>query len=157
MKVKVPVAFNCKKLLNPCSKILQIFKLRFKKPLFIRRALRSHSRQRQGEAKKTRIKGVAGFLSVLCSLKQSRKMDRVMELKSTVSDAVHHKAPFPSPITPAYVRMSGANKKEVSGHDEVEDACTSFENYLMEMIVEKGKVTDLMDVEELLYCWKNLR
>lgn len=41
--------------------------------------------------------------------------------------------------------------------DEVEDACRSFENYLIEMIVEEGKTGDLVDVEELLYCWKNLR
>ncbi|OWM69063.1 hypothetical protein CDL15_Pgr025250 [Punica granatum] len=38
-----------------------------------------------------------------------------------------------------------------------EDACRSFENYLVEMIVEEGKVRDLMDVEELLHCWKNLK
>ncbi|WOK93694.1 ovate protein family [Canna indica] len=43
------------------------------------------------------------------------------------------------------------------GEDRVEEACRSFENYLVEMIVEEGKVRDLMDVEELLYCWGNLR
>jgi hypothetical protein len=25
------------------------------------------------------------------------------------------------------------------------------------MMVEEGQVRDLMDVEELLYCWKNLK
>lgn len=38
-----------------------------------------------------------------------------------------------------------------------EYACRSFENYLVEMIVEEGRVRDLMDVEELLFCWKNLK
>lgn len=76
-----------------------------------------------------------------------------MELKS-FSEVEHHKAPFPSPLTPAYVRLSTATKKEA---DDVEDACRSFENYLVEMIVEEGKMRDLADVEELLYCWKNLK
>ncbi|MCD7460488.1 Transcription repressor ofp17 [Datura stramonium] len=89
--------------------------------------------------------------------RQSREEDQVMELKS-FSDAGHIKEPVPSPITPAYARLSGANKKEVViFQDDVEDACRSFENYLVEMIVEEGKMRDLMDVEELLYCWKNLK
>lgn len=83
-------------------------------------------------------------------------MDRVTELKS-FSDAGNHKAPHPSPITPVYIRLSGATRKEVSDQEDVEDACRSFENYLIEMIVEEGKMRDLVDVEELLYCWKNLR
>ncbi|KAL8516433.1 hypothetical protein ACS0TY_014913 [Phlomoides rotata] len=81
-------------------------------------------------------------------------MDRVSELKS-FSD---NRAPNSSPITPAYIRFSGANRKEAKEwDDDVEDACRSFENYLIEMIVEEGKTRDLVDVEELLYCWKNLR
>ncbi|PHU16246.1 Transcription repressor OFP17 [Capsicum chinense] len=89
--------------------------------------------------------------------RQSREKDQVMELKS-FSDAGHIKAPVPSPITPAYARLSGATKKEVViFQDDVEDACRSFENYLAEMIVEEGKIRDLMDVEELLHCWKNLK
>ncbi|XP_059625223.1 transcription repressor OFP17 [Cornus florida] len=154
MKVKAPVSFKCKKLLNPCRKILQIFKFRFKKPLFIKSL---QFRRSQTEVRKRPKRNrVLALLSVLRSRKESRKMDRAMELKS-FSDAGHQKAPFPSPLTPAYVRMSVAAKKEVSGQDDVEDACRSFENYLAEMIVEEGKVKDLIDVEELLYCWKNLK
>ncbi|KAK1371971.1 OVATE domain-containing protein [Heracleum sosnowskyi] len=41
--------------------------------------------------------------------------------------------------------------------EEVEEACRSFENYLVEMITEEGRMKDLMDVEQLLYCWNNLR
>lgn len=80
-----------------------------------------------------------------------------MELKSFSEVEHHNKAPFPSPLTPAYVRLSAATRKEVSVQDDVEDACRSFENYLVEMIVEEGKMRDLADVEELLYCWKNLK
>ncbi|KAL2486239.1 Transcription repressor OFP17 [Abeliophyllum distichum] len=66
-------------------------------------------------------------------------------------DEGYHKAPHPSPLTPAYY------KREVSDKDEVEDACRSFENYLIQMIVEEGKMRDLKDVEEFLYCCNNLR
>nr|AGV22118.1 ovate family protein 2 [Betula luminifera] len=84
-------------------------------------------------------------------------MDRVRELVSLSSGGLDKKL-FPSPITPAYVRASRAGKRvEASGNEEVEDACRSFENYLVEMMVEEGKVKDLTDVEELLYCWKNLK
>ncbi|KAH0667253.1 hypothetical protein KY285_028459 [Solanum tuberosum] len=63
--------------------------------------------------------------------------------------AGHIKAPVPSPITPAYARLSGATKKEVViFQDDVEDACRSFENYLAEMIVEEGKMRDIMDPTE---------
>ncbi|KAF9594571.1 hypothetical protein IFM89_033541 [Coptis chinensis] len=64
---------------------------------------------------------------------------------------------FPSPLTPAYLKANGMVKRDVKGQEEVEDACRSFENYLVEMIVEEGKLRDMMDVEELLYCWKHLK
>ncbi|XWS74433.1 hypothetical protein CRYUN_Cryun02cG0215700 [Craigia yunnanensis] len=82
-------------------------------------------------------------------------MDKLAELRS-FSEAEHDRLLFPSPLTPAYMRVGGSRKRGSSGYDDVEDACRSFENYLVEMIVEEGKVRDLMDVEELLYCWKNL-
>ena len=83
-------------------------------------------------------------------------MDRVLELKS-FSDAGHSRAPFPSPLTPASVKMGAAIEEVVSGEEEVEDACRSFENHLVDMIVDEGKMRDLMDVEELLHCWNNLK
>lgn len=84
-------------------------------------------------------------------------MDRVRELSSVPREGGHDEKLFPSPITPAYPRATGAVKKEASGDEDVEDACRSFQNYLVEMIVEEGKVRDLMGVEELLNCWKNLK
>lgn len=83
-------------------------------------------------------------------------MDRVRELRS-ISDARQERRLFPSPLTPASMKAGAAGKRVASGHEDLEDACRSFENYLVEMIVEEGKVRDLMDVEELLYCWKNLK
>ncbi|KAK9280543.1 hypothetical protein L1049_014235 [Liquidambar formosana] len=80
----------------------------------------------------------------------SRRL-RVSQMQGVIECSSH------LPITPAYIRSSGGGKKEALAREDVEDACRSFENYLVEMIVEEGKVRDLMDVEELLYCWKNLK
>ncbi|KAF3633040.1 Transcription repressor OFP17 [Capsicum annuum] len=90
--------------------------------------------------------------------RRGKEEDQVMELKSFLEAEHHNKAPFPSLLTPAYARLSNAaTRKEVPVQDDVEDACRSFENHLVEMMVEKGKMRDLADVEELLYCWKNLK
>lgn len=154
MKVKALGPFKCK-LVNPCNKILRLFKFRLRKPLFISR-LRFRRSVHETD-KRNRSSQI--ILSVFRSLRRRGREpeeDQVMELKS-FSEVEHHKAPFPSPLTPAYVRLSTATKKEASVQDDVEDACRSFENYLVEMIVEEGKMRDLADVEELLYCWKNLK
>ncbi|KAK4419835.1 Transcription repressor OFP17 [Sesamum alatum] len=146
------------KLTNPCKKILQLFKFRLRKPVFVRALKFRHLkpnikiRSRHGGFRLSKI------LSALHSLRRKREVsatDRVDELTG-FSESVQHKAPHPSPLTPAYVRMNG---EVIRDHDEneVEDACRSFENHLIEMVVEDGRMTDLVDVEELLYCWKNLR
>lgn len=81
-----------------------------------------------------------------------------MELKSFSDAGCMNKAPCPSPLTPAYIKMGGAPMESMVKEDnDTVDACKSFENYLVEMIAQEGKMTDLMDVEELLYCWKNLK
>ncbi|XP_057956652.1 transcription repressor OFP17 [Malania oleifera] len=66
---------------------------------------------------------------------------------------------FPSlPITSASARTNRSSKRELAIYcEDMEAACRSFENYLVKMIVEEGKVRDLADVEELLYCCKNLK
>ncbi|KAI3818390.1 hypothetical protein L1987_12196 [Smallanthus sonchifolius] len=74
-------------------------------------------------------------------------MDRVMELKSFSDAGYLQKAPCPSPLTPAYIKMGRTD----------EDGCQMFESYLVKMIAEEGKTKDLVDMEELLYCWKNLK
>lgn len=82
-------------------------------------------------------------------------MDRLAALKS-FSEKGGDGRHYLSPITPAYLKAM-AGEPVASSHEEVQDACRSFENYLVEMIIDEGKVRDLMDVEELLYCWKNLK
>ncbi|XP_047938367.1 transcription repressor OFP17 [Salvia hispanica] len=123
-----------RKLLKPCKKVVKfLVKLRPRKPL----SIKSLRRRR--------------MMTVFRSPRDEREMDRVTELTSFSDAAPHQRAPFPSPLTPAYVKLSGEED------DRVEEACRSFEKYLVEMIVEEGKVRDLGDVEELLYCWKELR
>ncbi|CAI0399486.1 unnamed protein product [Linum tenue] len=80
-----------------------------------------------------------------------------MELRSIVSEAEprDRRNLLTSPVTPAYIKALRSGSR--FGDETVEDACRSFENYLVEMIVEEGKMRDLMDVEDLLYCWKSLK
>ncbi|XP_027337493.1 uncharacterized protein LOC113851220 [Abrus precatorius] len=96
------------------------------------------------------------LLSVFHSLRKSKGKDRLSDLRSPFN--VHETPLFSSysaPIASAYVRAHKLDKTEVSLH--VEETCRIFENYLVEMIVEEGKMRDLMDVEEFLYCWKNIK
>ncbi|TYJ34005.1 hypothetical protein E1A91_A05G140400v1 [Gossypium mustelinum] len=144
MKALIPFK---SKLLNPFRKLVPIFSFKLKRPVFIR-ALRLRLRTRSPHAQPRKAP----------KKKLSRKMDKVAELRS-ISEAAagcnRDRLLFSSPLIPAnYMKVGrGSRKREPS---DVEDACRSFENYLVEMIVEEGKVSDLMDVEELLYCWKNL-
>ncbi|XP_042453781.1 transcription repressor OFP17-like [Zingiber officinale] len=59
-----------------------------------------------------------------------------------------------------YQSPAGANVNKKGGKfeddDDLEAACRSLEKYLVEMMVEEGKVRELADVEELLLCWSNL-
>lgn len=83
-------------------------------------------------------------------------MEKLAEEHRSVSEnPERNQALFPSPITPDYVKACRLSKRDEV--EDVEDACRSFENYLVKMVVEEGKVGDLTDVEELLYCWKNLK
>nr|ABK93291.1 unknown [Populus trichocarpa] len=80
-------------------------------------------------------------------------MDRVAELRS-VSEAERERMLYPSPLTPAYIKASLATKRQTFGDEDVEDACRSFENYLVEMMVEEGKVRDLADVKSFCIAGK---
>lgn len=140
---------------SSCNKILQqLLKFKLRKPLFNIHSLGSRHRK---------LKKIVKF---------KRDKDRVVgttypEYSST--SCMHHKAPQSSPLTPAYIRMSaaaGAAKRgdeeqvvvvrAISDHEE-DDEGRRFEKHLIEMIVEEGRMGDLVDVEELLYCWKKLK
>ncbi|XP_020422298.1 transcription repressor OFP17 [Prunus persica] len=155
MRLKAPIALRSK-LLKPCRNLLQIFRFKLKKPFFIR-ALHSrpHYTKVEKAQKAPKKNRITGFLSAFCSTRKPKGMDRLAALKS-FSEKGGDGRHYSSPITPAYLKAM-AGEPVASGHEEVQDACKSFENYLVEMIIDEGKVRDLMDVEELLYCWKNLK
>nr|GEW44141.1 hypothetical protein [Tanacetum cinerariifolium] len=69
-------------------------------------------------------------------------MDRLMELKSFSNTGFTQKASM---------------QRMAKDDSDAQDACQSFENYLLKMIGEAGNIRDLVDVEELLNCWKNLK
>ncbi|CAI8585972.1 unnamed protein product [Vicia faba] len=144
MKVKALSIFKSK-FLKPCKKLILFFKLKPKKRVFIR-ALKKSNPQKPS----TPSKQMSSLLSVFRSPKKLQSFKSPSNVQETPI--------FPSPLTPACIRTNKreGSKSEASS-EEVEDACRSFENYLAEMIVEEGKTKDLMDVEELLYCWKNLK
>ncbi|KAI3781447.1 hypothetical protein L2E82_11462 [Cichorium intybus] len=155
MTTKRSLTFTCKKLLtNPCKTFTNLFKFKPKKTFFIR-SLRSR------KTKPTTTSANTQRFCCLTSFFRSRKskdMDRLMELKSFSDAGYLQKAPCPSPLTPAYIKISRANRESViQEENDAREACRSFENYLVKMIAEEGKMRDLVDVEELLYCWKNLK
>ncbi|XP_049931851.1 transcription repressor OFP17-like [Nymphaea colorata] len=126
----------------------------------------SSSSSGSSSAKKTRKrrKRFRGLLLILRRPKWgSSELDKVGELPefSRLSEKV-----YPSPVTPAYVksmarcaarRAGRLEEADDDADDYVGDACKNFERYLVEMIVEGGRLEDLNDVEELLCCWQNLR
>lgn len=156
MKVKALGVLRSK-LFKPCTKVLFFFelRLRLKKPLFIRlRPLNLIARRRPPRTTTFKPKPMImsspsssfSFLSVFRSPKRTKPQSLT---NTTTSTTPHESTLFPSPNTP---KCEGV--KEVVG---VEEACRSFEKYLVEMIVEEGNTKDLMDVEEVLRCWKNLK
>lgn len=166
MKVKALVAVKTK-LFRPCKKLNQIFKFKLRKSFFIR-SLRSRSfptTKRSKPQKSPSRTRISALLPSFRPPKQWKKMEKLAEEHRSVSenpecDQALFSSPitpvlFPSPITPDYVKACRLSKRDEV--EDVEDACRSFENYLVEMVVEEGKVGDLTDVEELLYCWKNLK
>ncbi|KAK7300806.1 hypothetical protein RJT34_11657 [Clitoria ternatea] len=155
MKGKALGVFKSK-LFKPCKKLLLFFKLKPKKPVFIRALkFRAHKSTFQ-KTLPTKFTMSSLLSSVFRSPKKSKHSDMLQGLRSP-SINVHETPLFPSPLTPAYVRARAVEKSDQASRQDLEDACRSFENYLVEMIVEEGKTRDLMDVEELLYCWKNLK
>ncbi|KNA06654.1 hypothetical protein SOVF_179040 [Spinacia oleracea] len=165
--------FSLKALSFPrCRPKNKKYRLRKSRPSLSSKFRKTFRRRKKNERTPKPVQKVriAEYLTVLFTLRKAKDLDSescdqvVMGDVRSVSPSSgggHAKEPFPSPITPGYLRIISDSKKassdDLEEEDEVEDACKSFESYLMEMIVEEGKVKDLMDVEELLYCWRNLK
>ncbi|KAF4375590.1 hypothetical protein F8388_011579 [Cannabis sativa] len=148
------------KLFKPCRKLFPSFKfIKLKKPVFIRALNYRHRNNKATKSPRKRNRITSLLATAFGSSRKTEEMKRLVQLKSFSDRGSGEGILFPSPLTPAYLKATkAAGKRVVSGLDEdVEDACRSFENYLVEMIVEERKVKDLMDIEELLYCWRNLK
>ncbi|KAJ3693788.1 hypothetical protein LUZ60_009268 [Juncus effusus] len=105
-------------------------------------------------------KSVRAVFWPLVSMREEGEVDRVGELPS-LSLTERAREPFPSPVTPAFIKMVRL-RRQASEEMDVQDpdadaACKSFEGYLLEMLVEDKKMRDLSDVEELIYCWDSLK
>ncbi|WOL01883.1 hypothetical protein Cni_G10602 [Canna indica] len=98
------------------------------------------------------------FRLTLCTSRPPEELDKLGELRS-MTERERFRAPFPSPITPAYVKLARLRSGASLGGfvDEEEEACRSFQSCVAEMLAEEGKVSDLIDVEELLCNWSRLR
>ncbi|KAL4572516.1 hypothetical protein LXL04_019295 [Taraxacum kok-saghyz] len=148
MTTKRSLTFTCKKFFT------NIFKFKLKKPISIRRSLR----KTKPTTTSTNKQRFSCLTTCFRSSRKSKNMDRLMDLKSFSDGGYMQKAPCSSPLTPAYIRMSKVNRENVvQEEDDAGEACRNFESYLVKMIAEEGKMRDLVDVEELLYCWKNLK
>lgn len=86
------------------------------------------------------------------SAAQTATAERVLTLQARLGSAAVFAAPT-KPSGTAVHRLSDV----AAGDGDVEEACRGFERQLMEMLVEEAKVGDLMDVEELLGCWEDLK
>ncbi|XP_010522007.1 PREDICTED: transcription repressor OFP17 [Tarenaya hassleriana] len=164
MRVKALITLKSK-LSRSCNRFASVFRFRLKKPVFIGALV---SRFRHTKPRQPPEKRPSTLLSCLCLVKRKEqkkhKMSAARNSSFGVSEAKLLQSPvtpakklFPSPITPAYVSTKKTSQMNSFADEVVEDACRSFENYLIHLVVEEGKVEDLMDIEELLYCWKNLK
>ncbi|CAA7037928.1 unnamed protein product [Microthlaspi erraticum] len=180
MRVKATLINFKSKLSKSCNRFVSLFRFRVKRPLFIRplrRARHGNAKPRHHHhPKKPICSSSSSLLSCLCFLSTNKDQemsqtnprsssfsmkddDSLKFMNSPLTPAAAKKL-FTSPITtPVYATWSkkSLNQRETFEDNAVEDACRSFENYLIHLIVEEGKMDDLMDIEELLYCWKNLK
>ncbi|KAL5974756.1 hypothetical protein ACLOJK_031427 [Asimina triloba] len=162
------------KFLNPCNKLLQLLRFRPKRPIFKSPFRFKKIRGRRRRCLQRKKRGISGLFNSLSSfpwpsmIMESNSKESVDDVAgeqlSMGNDPARGCLLFPSPVTPAYKRLRRSiqrireDERDVDAiNEEGEDACRSFESYLSEMIIEEGKVGDLVDVEELLYCWKNLK
>ncbi|CAN6826655.1 unnamed protein product [Brassica oleracea] len=181
MRVKATLINFKSKLSKSCNRFVSLFRFRVKRSLFIRPLRRARHgnvkpRHHHHHPKKPISSSSSSLLSCLCflstnkdqNMRQTKPRSSSFSVKDDDSLKLIHspltpaaaKKLFTSPITtPVYAKQTkkSLGTRETFEDNAVEDACRSFENYLIQLIVEEGKMDDLMDIEELLSCWKNLK
>ncbi|RID62202.1 hypothetical protein BRARA_E01289 [Brassica rapa] len=178
MRVKATLINFKSKLSKSCNRFVSLFRFRVKRSLFIRplrRARHGNVKPRHHHPKKP-ISSSSSLLSCLCFLSTNKDSEMSQNKPRSSSFSVKDDDSLKymhSPLTPAAAKKlftspitttvsAKRTKKSLGTRDTfednaVEDACRSFENYLIQLIVEEGKMDDLMDIEELLSSWKNLK
>ncbi|KAJ0230200.1 Transcription repressor OFP17 [Hirschfeldia incana] len=180
MRVKATLINFKSKLSKSCSRFVSFIRFRVKRSLFIRPLRRARhgnvkARHLHNRPKKP-ISSSSSFLSCIYlfstnkdpEMSQTKPRSSSYSVKDDDSLKLMH-----SPLTPASAKKlfttpittpvsAKRTKKWLSSRDTfedsaVEEACRSFENYLIQLIAEEGKIDDLMDIEELLSCWKDLK
>ncbi|CAH8385690.1 unnamed protein product [Eruca vesicaria subsp. sativa] len=182
MRVKATLINFKSKLSKSCNRFGSLFRFRVKRPVFIRplrRARHSNVKPRHHShhpKKPISSSSSSSLLSCFCFLSSNKdqEMSQTKPRRSSFSvkddDSLKFmhspltpasaKKLFTTPITtPVYAKQTkkSLSSRETFKDNAVEDACRSFENYLIQLIVEEGKMDDLMEIEELLSSWKNLK
>ncbi|KAJ4903272.1 Transcription repressor OFP17 [Raphanus sativus] len=173
MRVKATLVNFKSKLSKSCNGFASLFRFRVKRPVFIRPFRRAHHgnvKPRHHHAKKSFCP--SSFLSCLCYLSKN-KDQKISQTKpfsvkdddswkfthSPLTPAAAKKlftSPITTPVSASWTKNS-LRSRETFEDNAVEDACKSFENYLTHLIAEEGTMDEVMDIEELLFCWKNLK
>ncbi|CAN8315378.1 unnamed protein product [Cochlearia groenlandica] len=182
MRVKATLINFKSKVSKSCNRFVSLFLFKVKRPVFIRPLRRARHRghvktrsHNNNHPKKPISSYTSSLLSYLCFLSTNKKMSKTKPRSSpfSVKDDEESLKCMQSPLTPATAKKLFTSpittptyatriKKSLNSRDafqdkDVEDACRNFENYLIHLIVEEGEMDDLMDIEELLFCWKKLK
>ncbi|KAL1202058.1 Transcription repressor OFP17 [Cardamine amara subsp. amara] len=144
MRLKLSMISLKSKLSKSCNRFISFFHARF------------HN------VKTTQSSSSSSLLSFLCFL-NTNKEQRISQIRprssssSVIDDPmlIQSRTMFPLAMTQRN-RNARTGQRDMLKEDAVEEACRNFENYLIHMIVEDGKIDDLVNMEELLFYWKNL-
>ncbi|CAG7907527.1 unnamed protein product [Brassica rapa] len=173
MRAKATLVNFKSKLSESCNRFVSLFRFRVKRPIFIRplrRARHGNVKPRHQHHPKKPIRP-SSLLSCLFFLSKN-KDQKISQTKpfrvkdddfskfthSPLTPAAAKKlftSPITTPVSASWTKKS-LNSRDTFEDNAVEDACRSFENYLTHL-TEEGKMDDLMDIEELLFCWNNLK
>ncbi|KAJ0260030.1 Transcription repressor OFP17 [Hirschfeldia incana] len=171
MRVKATLDNFKSKLSKSCNRFASLFRFRVKRPVFIRPLRRA----RHGNVKprhQHHPEKPSSMLSCLCFLGKNKDLKISQTKPFSVKDDDFSKltnspltpaaakklftSPITTPVSSSWTKNS-LRSRETFEDSAVEDACKSFENYLTHLIAEEGTMDEVMDIEELLLCWKNLK
>ncbi|EOA36892.1 hypothetical protein CARUB_v10011424mg [Capsella rubella] len=149
MRLKSSLISFKSKLSRSCSRFISFFHARF-------RNVNTTQPSSSSSSSSSLLSSCLCFLST--NKDQRMSQIRPRSSPSSLTDDVkllHSRKMFPLAVTQRK-KKARTSQRYMGKEDGVKEACRSFENYMIHMVVEDGKIDDLMDMEELLYYWKNL-